>query len=91
MFDQYAVLTVIGVIILLIGIALYVAKKKGGLMLTLLGALWLFTMGLYYGLAAAKLYGSSSILLNVIGIIILILGTAISIIYIKKYLGQAKK
>jgi hypothetical protein len=91
MFDQYATLTIIGVIILLIGIALYAARKKGGLMLTLIGGLWLFTMGLYYGLVATKLYGSRSILLNVIGIIILIVGATLSIVYIKKYLGQAKR
>jgi len=91
MFDQYATLTIIGVIILIIGIALYATRKKGGLMLTLIGGLWLFTMGLYYGLAATKLYGSGSILLNVIGIIILIVGAALSIVYIKKYLGQAKR
>jgi membrane-bound ClpP family serine protease len=92
MVDQFAVLTVIGVIILLLGIAMHVAKRRGGLMLILVGVLWLFTMALYYGLVAAGLYGSGSIVLNVIGVLILVVGGALSIVYLRKHLvGTGKR
>lgn len=92
MVDQFAVLTVIGAIILLLGIAMHVAKRRGGLMLILVGVLWLFTMALYYGLVAAGLYGSGSIVLNVIGVLILVIGGALSILYLRKHLvGTGKR
>jgi membrane-bound ClpP family serine protease len=92
MVDQFVVLTVIGVIILLLGIAMHVAKRRGGLMLILVGVLWLFTMALYYGLVAAGLYGSGSIVLNVIGVLILVVGGALSIVYLRKHLvGTGKR
>jgi len=92
MVDQFVVLTVIGVIILLLGIAMHVAKRRGGLILILVGVLWLFTMALYYGLVAAGLYGSGSIVLNVIGVLILVVGGALSIVYLRKHLvGTGKR
>jgi membrane-bound ClpP family serine protease len=92
MVDQFVVLTVIGVIILLLGIAMHAAKRRGGLMLILVGVLWLFTMALYYGLVAAGLYGSGSIVLNVIGVLILVVGGALSIVYLRKHLvGTGKR
>ncbi len=91
MIDQFVALTIIGVIIVLIGLALHVAKMKGGLLLILLGGLWLFTMILYYGLVAAGIYGTEfHVAKNTIGVIILVVGGALSIQYLRKYL-QAKK
>jgi hypothetical protein len=91
MIDQFVALTIIGVIIVLIGLALHVAKMKGGLLLILLGGLWLFTMVLYYGLVAAGIYGTEfHVAKNAIGVIILVVGGVLSIQYLRKYL-QTKK
>jgi len=81
--DQFIALTVMGVVIVIIGIVLLLAKKRGGIVL-LIGLLWLFTMALYYGLSAAGIYGTPHILNNIIGVIILIIGGALSIYYLNK-------
>jgi len=81
--DQFLALTIMGVVIVIIGIALLLAKKRGGIVL-LIGLLWLFTMALYYGLSAAGIYGTPHILNNIIGVIILVVGGALSIYYLNK-------
>lgn len=85
--DQYVLLTVIGVVIVVIGAVLYFARRRGGAMLLIFGALWLFTMVLYYALAATGLYGSKSIVLNVIGLLMLVVGCTLSLLYLRKYLA----
>jgi len=82
--DQFLALTVMGVVIVIIGVVLILAKKRGGIVL-LVGLLWLFTMALYYGLKAAGIYGTAPhILKNIIGVTILIVGGALSVYYLNK-------
>lgn len=83
MIDQYLVLTIIGVIVLVIGIVLLLIGRRGGLLI-LVGILWLFTMGLYYGLSAVGIYGTPHILNNAIGILILVIGGGLAIYYLNK-------
>lgn len=83
--DQFTALTIIGVVILVIGLALWALKKRGGVVVTLLGALWLFTMVLYYGLVYAGIYGTEfHIAKNVIGLLILLVGAFVSVSYLRK-------
>ncbi len=84
MVDQYLALTIIGVIVLVIGIILLMAKIRSSGILILIGILWLFTMGLYYGLSATGIYGKPHILNNVIGILILVIGGSLAIYYLSK-------
>lgn len=85
--DQYVLLTVIGAVIVVMGVVLYFTRRRGGAVLLTFGALWLFTMVLYYALTVTGLYGSGSIVLNVIGLLILVVGGALSLLYLRKYLA----
>ncbi|WP_434731162.1 hypothetical protein WLZ34_06135 [Thermogladius sp. KZ2Tp1] len=84
---QDIVLLTIGVIVLIIGISLYLAKKRGGLVLLALGALWLFAMLVYYvystmGFYAAVGLNQSSMgpaVTTTLGFIILIVGIALAV------------
>lgn len=83
--DQPTVLTVIGVVILVIGLAMLFTKKRGGLVVLALGALWLFTMALYYGFVFAGIYGSEfHIAKNIIGLLILVVGVFVTTNYLRK-------
>lgn len=86
--DQFIVLTIIGIIILVLGIALFAGKKRGGGLVVLLGALWLLTMALYYGLSYAGIYGTPHPLNNIIGVIILVAGLGITLQYLRKRAGK---
>ena len=82
MIDQYTLLTIIGVIILIVGIALLATKKKGGFLALLIGLLWLLTMGIYYTFTYTGVYKTSLYpVANIIGIAILIIGLAVVIYY----------
>lgn len=89
--DQFVVLTIIGALILILGIALFVGKKRGGGLLVLIGALWLLTMALYYGLSYAGIYGTPHPLNNVIGVIILVAGLGITLQYLRKRAGKPSR
>ncbi|MEM1619038.1 MAG: hypothetical protein QXE77_05765 [Desulfurococcaceae archaeon] len=82
--DQFLALTIMGVVILVIGFVLYIVKIRGAGLLILLGALWLFTMALYYGLSYAGIYGKPHIANNLIGILILVVGSLAALQYLKK-------
>ncbi|MEM4440663.1 MAG: hypothetical protein QW764_05295 [Desulfurococcaceae archaeon] len=82
--DQFLALTIMGVVILVIGFALYIVKIRGAGLLILLGGLWLFTMALYYGLSYAGIYGKTHIVNNLIGILILVVGSLAALQYLKK-------
>ncbi|MEM4913317.1 MAG: hypothetical protein QW579_03850 [Desulfurococcaceae archaeon] len=84
MMDQFLALTIIGVAILIIGFVLYIVKIRGAGLLILLGALWLFTMALYYGLSYAGIYGETHIVNNLIGVLILVVGSLATLQYLKK-------
>jgi len=80
--DQYTLLTIIGVVILIVGIALLATKKKGGFLALLIGLLWLFTMGIYYTFTYTGVYKTGLYpVANIIGIAILIIGLAVVIYY----------
>ncbi|MEL9999761.1 MAG: hypothetical protein QXP03_06220 [Desulfurococcaceae archaeon] len=86
--DQFVVLTIIGAIILVLGIALFAGKRRGGGLLVLIGVLWLLTMALYYGLSYAGIYGTPHPLNNVIGVIILVAGLGITLQYLRRRPGK---
>jgi len=80
--DQYLLLTVIGVIILVVGIALLATKKKGGFLTLLIGLLWLLTMGIYYAFAYTGVYETGLYpVANIIGIVLLIVGLGAVLYY----------
>ncbi len=75
-------LTLIGVIILVAGIALLVTKKKGGFLALLVGLLWLLTMGIYYAFAYTGVYETGLYpIANIIGIVLLIVGLGAVLYY----------
>lgn len=83
--DQPTMLTVIGVVILVIGLAMWFTKKRGGFAVLMLGALWLFTMALYYGFVFAGVYGPEfHIAKNIIGLLILVVGVLVTANYLRK-------
>jgi len=82
--DQYLALSIIGVIILVLGLALLIGKRKGGYVLTLLGALWLLTMVIYYAFDYAGFYEHKSRLYpvaNVIGVLLIVIGLGAVLYY----------
>ncbi len=82
MIDPYLVLTVIGIVILVIGVVLLAGKMKGGLILSLIGILWLFTMGLYYAFTYTGVYSSGLYpIANIIGVVLLIVGLVLVLRY----------
>jgi len=70
--DQYLVLLLMGVIVLVVDVTLLVGRFSRILML--LGVLWLFAIGLYYGLLALGIYGVSNISFNIVGAVLLLIG-----------------
>lgn len=82
--DQYTALTIIGAVILIIGLILWSTKRKLGGIVTLLCALWLFTMVLYYALTYAGIYGQQHIVNNLIGVAILVVGAIVTLSYLRK-------
>lgn len=82
MLDQYLALSIIGVIILVLGLALLIGKRKGGYVLTLLGALWLLTMVIYYAFDYAGVYESGLYpVANVIGVLLIVIGLGAVLYY----------
>lgn len=82
MLDQYLALLIIGVIILVLGLALLIGKRKGGYVLTLLGALWLLTMVIYYAFVYAGVYESGLYpVANVIGVLLIVIGLGAVLYY----------
>jgi len=80
--DQYLALLIIGVIILVLGLALLIGKRKGGYVLTLLGALWLLTMVIYYAFVYAGVYKSGLYpVANVIGVLLIVIGLGAVLYY----------
>ncbi|MEZ0393773.1 MAG: hypothetical protein ABWK00_01820 [Desulfurococcaceae archaeon] len=89
--DQFVVLTAIGALITIVGLAMFLAKKRGGGVVLLLGLLWLFTMALYYGLNYVGTYGKPSPVNNAIGLAILVIGGGVAIYYISSYRKKAAR
>lgn len=82
MIDQYLLLTVIGIIIFVAGIVLLVSKAKGGLLVLLIGLLWLLTMGIYYLFVYAGVYESGLYpVANIIGVALLVVGLGAVLYY----------
>ncbi|MEM0348150.1 MAG: hypothetical protein QW036_04485 [Zestosphaera sp.] len=82
MIDQYLLLTVIGIIIFVAGIVLLVSKAKGGLLVLLIGLLWLLTMGTYYLFVYAGVYESGLYpVANIIGVALLVVGLGAVLYY----------
>ena len=82
MIDQYLLLTVIGIIIFVAGIVLLVSKAKGGLLVLLIGLLWLLTMGIYYLFVYAGVYKSGLYpVANIIGVALLVVGLGAVLYY----------
>ncbi len=80
--DQYLSLTIVGIIILIAGIALLASKKKGGLLVLLLGLLWLLTMGIYYIFTYTGVYETGLYpVANVVGVVLLIVGLGAVLYY----------
>jgi len=86
---QAAILTVVGLIVHLAGVALYfVAKRRGGLFLALLGGLWTLAMVIFYIYSTLGFYGpmgglqqesAGPVTTTVVGFIILIIGVVIAV------------
>jgi uncharacterized membrane protein len=85
---QAAILTVIGVIIHLVGVALYfIAKRREGLLLTLLGGLWTLAMVIFYIYSTLGFYGAVGLraespgpaVTTTLGFIILIIGIIVAV------------
>lgn len=82
MIDQYLLLTIIGVIILILSIVLLATKKKSGFIALLIGLLWLLTMGIYYVFAYTGIYKTGLYpVANIIGVVILIVGLGAVLYY----------
>ncbi len=72
---------------MIIGIALYLAKKRGGLVLLALGVLWLFAMLIYYVYSTMGFYAAAGLnqssmgpaVTTTLGFIILIVGIALAV------------
>ncbi|WP_440059603.1 hypothetical protein ACSU1N_00125 [Thermogladius sp. 4427co] len=81
------ILLSIGVIILIAGLLLYAAGKRGGLAITLLGGLWTIAMVIYYiysnlGFYAAVGLNTSSagpVVTTTLGFLILIIGIGVAV------------
>ena len=82
MIDQYLLLTIMGVIIFIAGIVLVFGKKKGGFLVSLIGFLWLLTMGIYYLFTYAGVYEAGLYpVANIIGVVLLIAGLGVVLYY----------
>lgn len=80
--DQYLLLTIIGIIIFVAGIALLAGKKKGGFLVLLIGLLWLLTMGIYYLFTYTGVYETGLYpVANIVGIVLLIAGLGAVLYY----------
>lgn len=79
--DPILILDAIGAIVLIVGLALIAAKRRFGYLVALLGVLWLFTMGLYYWLMSAGIYGKTAAeagyVTNAVGMVLVIVGLVI--------------
>lgn len=89
--DTTLVLLALGILILVLGIALkYGMKNNLGLLLVVVSIGWLFTIGLYYGLVSAGLYGTAGeaggYVTNIIGILLFV-GGILGILYFVKMKG----
>jgi len=71
--DQYLVLLLVGVIVLVVDVVLLLVGRFSRILM-LIGMLWLFAIGLYYGLLALGIYGVSNISFNIVGAILLLIG-----------------
>ncbi|MGC8983037.1 MAG: hypothetical protein ACP5KA_04710 [Desulfurococcaceae archaeon] len=93
--EQALVLLVLGIVILLAGIGLYAAKKKGGLVLLALGALWCLAMVIYYIYSSLGFYGvvglkqesAGPLVTTTLGFLILAIGIALAV-YVAKRGGK---
>ena len=77
-FETLAVLIGLALGCLVVGVGLWVAKRRSGVVLSLIGIGWLFTMGLYGALEVAGLYGkvgeAGGYVANAVGVILMIVG-----------------
>lgn len=68
----------IGVVVLIAGVVLTLVKIRGGLMLLLMGLVWLAAFGLYLALLLAGIYGKvgaeAGYIPNLIGLLLVIAG-----------------
>ena len=78
LFPGWEAVIAIGVIILIAGLALTASKTRGGLMLLVMGVLWLAAFGLYLALLSVGIYGKvgaeGGYIPNLIGLVLLIVG-----------------
>ncbi len=91
---QAAILTIVGLIIHLIGVALYfVIKQRKGLFLALLGGLWTFAMIIFYIYDKLGFYGPMGglqqesvgpAITTIVGFIILIIGVIIAVRLVRR-------
>jgi len=81
-------LLVLSIIVLIFGLLLLVTKKPAGKVITAIGVGMIVTFMFYFAFVSAGIYGKpgaeTGYVLNILGLIILVLGAAASIYYIKK-------
>lgn len=76
---------------LAIGSVLIATKRRIGGLITLIGALWILTMGIYYAFQYSRIYETGLYpVANVVGVIILIVGIGTVLFYWTR-IGLLKK
>ncbi|MEM2203502.1 MAG: hypothetical protein QXI22_04010 [Sulfolobales archaeon] len=89
------VLTAIGVIVLLAGLAMFAMKKSGWMLAVAVGALWLLAMGIYAAYKASGFYGpvglaagsAGPLVTTIIGFLIFFLGVGAFLYVMRKRRG----
>lgn len=90
-------LLALGVIVLIVGVILALTRRRGGLMLSILGGFWVFAIVLYYIYNYYGFYGSTGGLnpasygpavTTTLGFILLIVGVAMVIMIARRAGGR---
>ncbi|MEM1636030.1 MAG: hypothetical protein QXQ80_00280 [Nitrososphaerota archaeon] len=88
LFLGWDIIVILGVIITLMGLAMALMKKRGGLLALFVGLGWLISFGIYLALLQAGIYGKvaaeASYIPNIIGLILVALGIGVWIKIPKK-------
>lgn len=90
-------LLALGVIVLIVGVILTLTRRRGGLMLSILGGFWIFAVILYYIYRYYGFYGSTGGLnpasygpavTTAMGFILLIVGVVVAIMIARRAGGR---